>query len=255
MADLSALSDIPVGDNIPDELPEQGRGTFLTILPTTLTLRLPSDMMQCWEPIEEKVWLDDARKVPSMGADGKQITIPRIEWNFSKDHPLIIVAPGNPELDEQPCPNVRISNIPRNRARRDQPKVMVAEATFLLRTALGEPGTTPLQTTRQWVLTMAQHAGQTFRVKTGLSAFCNPEKVRYIGVPVAGSTDVDSVEDPSGQKGCGKRYYTPDFKYQGAFYERMYCQKGKGGPAALKDGGCGAYLRGFFTIEEYLAKQ
>lgn len=256
-ADLSSLRDERTDDTIPTDLPEQGGGSFLVVLPQILSLRLPADLMQAWEILEEKVWLDTEKKVPAMKADGAQATIQRIQWTFGKDTPLTIVAPGNKELDGQPAPMVRISNIPRRRSSKpDVPPV--ADATYLLRTSLAEPGTTTLSTPKEWVLAMAKHAGEVFRVETGLSAYCNKEKTRYIPVPQYDANQqligYDSVEDPSGQKGCGKRYYTTDFKVQGQYTDRVQCQAGKGGPKDLKATGCGAYLRGFFTIERFLAR-
>lgn len=260
-ADLSSLRDETTDDNIPQDLPEQGGGSSYLFVPPTksLLLRLPADLMQCWEPVDEKLFEDLKRTIPKMDpATGQQQVVQRIQWTFDKDHPLTIVAPGNPELDGQPCPRVTVDNIPKTvRGGYGNPeKPKVAPAVFMLRTALGEPGTTLLNTPKQWVTVMAQHAGHVFRVETGLSTFCNPEKVRYIPVPQYDAqqqvTGYESIEDPSGVKGCGKSYYTPDFKHNGAYLERVQCQPGKGSPKEKKATGCGAYLRGFFRIEQFL---
>lgn len=269
-ADLSSLVDMSYGDEIPEQLPEQGGGTFLVVLPQKLTLRMPNNLMQCWDVVPELRWLDPTTKQQPLidPATQQQAFYQRIEWGFDSDNPLIIVAPDNKELDGQPAPNVRISNIPRMRSKKEGAHA-IADATYLLRTSLGLPGSVQLATPKDWVHAMAQFAGKTFRVESGLSAYCNPKKVRYMGVAVIDpvtkqQTGWDSVEDPSGTMGCGKRYYTGDFKYpQIGYTDRVFCQPGKGGPKVARAdapgvstaSGCNAYLRGFFTIDKFLPPQ
>lgn len=252
-----------------DSLPEQGGGSYLTILPQTLMVRLPSNLAQCYEVFLDPVFLDDERTKPDLGPDGQQRTVPRIKWTFDSNAPLVILAPGKPDLHEQPCPNVTVTNIPRRRSKKpDVPKV--AESTFLLREALQDAS--PIGSPNDWIQVMARHAGKVVMIQTGLSAFCNDKKKRYVGIPVWPDTvpveqrtqaniglvkEYQSIEDPAGNMGCGLRWYTNDFKVARTqdnplgYVDRRFCWGKKPTPEHPKTG-CGAYLRGFFTVEKWM---
>jgi len=74
----------------------------------------------------------------------------------------------------------------------------------------------------------------------GWQGQCRDDKVRYIE-----SETGDPIEDPEGNMGCGKRYYTKAFKQsdeqnQTYWAERILCES------------CGASIRGFAQIDRFL---
>lgn len=213
-------------------LPEQGFGNLETLLPAVYTFKLPEDLQSLWHdgnPVENKV--------PGSPTFGQQVIRPYLK--FDKAHPLVVFGG---EHDGVPFTAV-VSTNPRPRGKKDDPKTpYISDATYLLNVALADKRK-PTSLTEQQAFINA-YGGKTIRVRTGLSAFCNPEKVRYVLVEIPGgpgeSATQKSVEDPNGTRGCGQRVYTKGFKLpDGTFTDQTYC-------------GCGAYLRGFAQIEEFL---
>lgn len=251
-----------VTDDLPTnmDLPEQGGGSILTLLPGVSIFQLPSTLGQCWEAFDDLVWQDAERKFAQIDPKtGAQQVIQRIRWKFDKDNPLLVVESASyPEMVGQPV-MCTVSNVPRKRSKKpDVPKV--SDATYLLRESLGD--SSPIATPADWIRVMAAHAGHTFKAEHGLSATCNPEKVRYIGVQNPADGSWIAQEDPTGQKGCAVagakvgRFYTDDFKVPNSrpvqYSDRRFCGQyveGKGW-----QGGCGAFLRGFFRLERFLKK-
>lgn len=213
------------------ELPEQGGGSRETLLPGTHTFRLPDNLEGLWHDGNGIV---DNR--PGSPTHGQKVIRPSLK--FDKNNPLIVV--GGPD-DGAPM-LATIGTNPRPRGKKDDPKTpYISDAAFFLEIGLQDksrPKTLP-----ELKATINRYGGKTVRIEHGLSAQCNPEKVRYIAVEAAdeaGNVHVTSMQDPDGTKGCGRRYYTKDFKLPaGGYSDQLQCQ-------------CGAYLRGFEQIERFL---
>jgi hypothetical protein len=241
---MSSINDLAIRDDVieetPSELPIQMGGQGLpTLLPGTHIFRLPSDVPSLIEAYDEILKDEQGNPVPDPADPNKARVIQRLRVRFDKDNPLLVVGS---EDDGAPV-TTSISNQPRNRARKGEPRVLVSDLAYLLRESLQYKG--PLSKNTEWVHALMQFGGKIFRVEHGLSAFCNPEKVRYIH-DTNDPTLVASIQDPSGQHGCGHRLYTSAFKLpaqngqRGGYSDIAYCPK------------CSAKLRGFFQIEKFL---
>lgn len=243
-----------VTDTMPSELPEQMGGQSLpTLLPGLNVFRIPTTIAQCVEAFDEQQKAEDgsvlyrAATPAEIAADPNLAANPmvpqvlqRLRVKFDKENPLVVV--GNGELDGTPVAT-SISNVPRKRSKKGEPVIKVADMTYWLRTSLGLPGDVKLTTPKEWFAAILAQAGKTFRIEHGLTAQCRLDKVRYINDPNDASGR-GSMEDPSGQMGCGARYYTKDFRlakeHGGGFSDVLYCKQ------------CQAKLRGFFQIERFL---
>lgn len=252
------------------DLPEQGGGQRTpTIMPAIHLFRLPANLDQCWDArdYEKK----DAEGNVMNGPDGKPLVEQHLLLQFDKDNPLVVVGG---EYDGLPA-HATITTMGRRRGKRNDPKApVVADMTYLLRDALND--NTPIKFRKDYFAAINKHAGQVIRLETGLSAQCNPERVRYID---DGAGNV--IEDPDGTKGCdaagGKpksRLYTNDFKvtqYQVKTTGEVFNTRDEAVAAAAALSlpatdvkaietftdrawckSCGAALRGFFRIERFL---
>ena len=213
-------------------LPEQGFSNRETLLPGTYLFRLPSNLAQLWvdgNPVENKV--------PNSPTFGQLVIRPYLK--FDKNNPLVIFGG---EHNDEPF-TATISTNPRPRGKKDDPKTpYISDAVYLYNVALG--GKDKPTSLTELIAKINGYADKTFRASTGLSAFCNPEKVRYELVEILGDpgqpATQKSVENPDGVRGCGKRVYTKGFKLpDGSYTDQTYCE-------------CGAYLRGFPQIESFL---
>src|SRR6266568_9354828 len=225
-----------VTDDVPSELPEQMGGAGLPpLMPGTHIFRIPQSAAQLVETYDEIVKDAQGNAVADPNAPRKALLVQRLRIRFDRDDPLLVV--GSPE-DNHPV-GTSISNQPRNRSRKGEPRVLVSDMAYLLRESLKYTG--PLTKNSEWVTAIQWAAGRVFRAEHGLSAFCNTEKVRYVHDP-SDPTMRGSMQDPTGQKGCGTRLYTSAFKLAaqngqpGGYSDIAYCK-------------CQAKLRGFFQIE------
>lgn len=233
-------------EEVPSELPEQGSSALPTVMPGISIFQLPADLLDVIEAFDEQQKNADGSFIyePDPDNPGQQRikVLQRIRLHFTRETPLVIAAPAERKDQMVTC---TISNVPRNRARKNEPPNKVADLTYLIRTSLADV-TSALNSPKAWVQALVRHAGQQFRAEHGLTAHCREDKVRYIHRPADDPALEDgrgSIEDPTGTKGCGKRYYTSKFRLPaeqgGGFSDIMYCQ-------------CGAKLRGFFQIERFL---
>jgi hypothetical protein len=241
---MSSINDLAIRDDItddvPSELPAQLGGQGLpTLLPGTHIFRIPTDVQALFEPYDEILKDELGNPVADPTDPTKARIIQRLRVRFDKDNPLLVV--GGEENDTPVTTS--ISNQPRNRARKGEARVLVSDLAYLLRESLVYKG--PLTKNSEWVTALMQYGGKIFRVEHGLSAYCSPDRVRYVNDP-SDQTFVGSIQDPSGQHGCGHRLYTSAFKLpaqngqRGGYSDIAYCPK------------CSAKLRGFFQIEKYL---
>lgn len=250
---MSGINDLNLRDEVtdenPSELPEQMGGQSLPVLlPGISIFKIPAEVAQCIEAFDEeqKASDDSVIMMPDPKDPSKMIpkVLQRLRVKFDKDFPLLVVGKGADDPNANHPVATQISNQPRNRAKKGDPPNKVADLTYLIRISLDNK-TSPLTTPKEWLAAIMWMAGKMFRAEHGLTARCNPDKVRYIN-DANDPSGRGSVEDPSGQKGCGARYYTKDFRlakeHGGGFSDVMYCKKPE----------CQAKLRGFFQIEKFL---
>lgn len=231
------------------DLPEQMGGTRTTLMPGIYTFKLPDNLTQLWHDVE----IEDSRPFLSNGQPNptKGQKVKRKQLKFDRNAPLVVVGG---EHDGEPM-TATFTNNPRPRGKKDDPKTAwISDLAYFL--DIGLQGQTPAaQRVRPTsvdgiVAAINKFAGKTIRIETGLTAQCRPDKVRYMPVVVMenGQQVETSTPDPAGTKGCGKRYYTPDFKdpTTGKFDREILC------PCSGAPGDAGAVLRGFESVERIL---
>lgn len=236
--------DWPLGD-----LPEQFGGTRTTLMPGIFTFRLPDSLAQLWHDVDIK----DSRPFLANGQPNPTLNqvIKRKQLKFDRNAPLVVVGG---EHDGEPM-TATFTNNPRPRGKKDDAKTAwISDLAYFL--DIGLQGQTPAaQRVRPpsvdaTVAAINKYAGKTVRLETGLTAQCRPDKPRYVPVVIVenGQQVETSTQDPTGQKGCGKRYYTPDFKdpTTGKFDREILCA------CSGQPGDPGAVLRGYESVERIL---
>lgn len=250
-----------VTDEQPSELPEQmgGGASLPTLLPGISLLRIPNDIAQCIEAFDvedkaaDKTVIMRPATAVELATNPSATMVPkttqRLRLKFDKDTPLVVVGKSADDPQNGSPVATSISNVPRNRAKKGDPPALVADAAYLLRTSLGlNTQQYPLTKPKEWFAAFLAIAGKVFRCEHGLTAQCRADKVRYIN-NASDESGRGSIEDPTGQKGCGQRYYTKDFRLpDGKFSDIVYCKN----PACRAATGQPAKLRGFFQIERFL---
>lgn len=187
-----------------EEMPEQMGGAPRTVLtPGVRTFKMPEKLAALWHDIEaedRRQFLPSGQANPTKGQKFK-----RRQLKFDRNNPLVVVGgadDGAPML-------ATFSTHPRARGKADDPKTpFISDASYVLDTCLNDKSRP--SDPKQLEARINAHGGKTIRLETGLTAQCRPDKVRYIRV-VTSSGEQD-LPDPTGKKGCGKRYYTKDFK-------------------------------------------
>lgn len=241
-----AIGDVPAEAWPDGELPSQGGGFVETLLPGIDTFLVPATLAQLWEvkPVRDsREKLANGQPNPKFGQD-----VPRLFLKFTKQAPLIVADgkhKGTPLIGT-------ISGVPRRRGRADDLSApWISDLAFMLDIGFGNKSRPATPAALQAAINA--YAGKTIRIDHGLSAHCRADKVRYIEVQVG--TELQTVQDPSGTKGCGDdtkfrqdnprrkkgRYYTDDFKdpTTGEYSDELVCE-------------CGAVLRGFPSIERFV---
>lgn len=274
MAEALALRDDVEESLTEGELPSQGGSFVPTVLPNHYHLRLPANLDQCWDAKDYEKKDSDGHVI--MGPDSKTPLVEQhLLLKFGKENPLIVVGG---EFDGLPVSST-ITTMARRRGKKgDATAPIVSDMTYFLRDSLNDQAT-KIVMRKDYIPAINRFAGKIFRIESGLSAQCDPERVRYIDDGNGGV-----VEDPDGVKGCdqaqgpqskvGSRLYTSDFKVKrfqvnstgevfntreealesctalglaaaseikpiDSFVDRAWCKN------------CGAALRGFFRIERF----
>lgn len=230
------------------DLPEQMGGTRTTILPGIHIFQLPADLSALWD----EVAIEDGRpKMPdgSANATFKQ-KLTRKRLKFDRNHPLVVI--GGP-FDGEPMTVTWTSN-PRVRGRKDDPKSQwISDLAYLYTMAL--KGSVRTKTSEELRAEINRLGGNAkIRLETGLSAQCRPDRVRRVRLLVDGQPV--TVEDPTGTKGCGTRYYTTDFKNEttGKFDLEIGCTCGEPSAeeAAAGKTAVAVILRGYENVERFM---
>ncbi len=237
----------PTGD-----LPEQtGGGGRSALAPGTFAFRLPASLtsQQDWSGGTYK----DFRKVLATGQPnptfGQQVPFRMLK--FGKDKPLVVE--GGTSTGEPMTAVFNTIRMPRGPwSKREEPTTpWIHDLAYILETCLGD--TSRPQTVDALEAAINRHAGGLIRLTIGRHGECRPDQVRYIptqrvdkatGQAVPMSQGFDTVPDPSGKKGCGKKYYTRDYAGAEGYQASIQCDPAKGG--------CGAMIRGFENVEGFL---
>lgn len=228
------------------ELPAQMGGARETLMPGIDGFRLPTAMTQLWHDIvaeDTRALLSNGQPNPNFGKKFQ-----RRQLKFDQNTPLIVVGG---KFDGQPL-TATFSTNPRPRGKKDDPKTAwVSDVHYLLLIALQDKTYPKLP--KEVEETLNRYAGGIIRLEHGLTAQCRPDKVRYIAVPVDGGTQL--LQDPSGKKGCGARFYTKDFKLDaGGYATQAQCDCGEPTPEAKAQGAqpVTVMLRAFESVDRIL---
>lgn len=241
-----------------DELPSQGGSATPTVMPGISLFQLPPNLDQLWSTFDVEKKTDDGQVIThpagtiidAVDVSGKAVLEQHLMLKFDRENPLIVV--GGP-FDGLPA-MCTISTLNRKRGKKDDLHAKkVSDMTYFVRKALRD--NTLVTFKKDWMPIVNKYVGHQIRLEHGLSAFCDPERTRYVEDGAGGT-----VEDPNGNKGCGKgpagkdnaRYYSMNFRIpevnaetgeatgRQVFTDRIICVN------------CGASLRGFFRIEKFL---
>lgn len=185
------------------DLPTQMGGVRSTLMPGVSTFMMPPEIATLWHDIEatdRRPFLPNGQPNPQKGTKYKRRML-----KFDRNTPLVVE--GGPH-DGEPM-TATFSTHPRQRGKTDDPKTAwISDAAYLLDVALNDKSRPADPKVLE--ASINKYGGKSIRLEHGLSGQCRPDRVRYIRVTTSdGETD---LQDPSGQKGCGRRYYTRDFK-------------------------------------------
>lgn len=185
------------------DLPTQMGGARSTLMPGISNFLMPPEIAPLWGDItavDRRPFLSNGQPNPTKGQKFKRRML-----KFDRNSPLVIV--GGPH-DGEPM-TATFSTHPRQRGKTDDPKTAwISDAAYLLDLALNDKSRPADPKVLE--ASINKYGGKVIRIEHGLSGQCRPDRQRYIRVT---TTDGESdLLDPTGQKGCGRRYYTRDFK-------------------------------------------
>ncbi len=227
-------------------LPEQtGSGGRTALAPGIYTFRLPQNLAQLWSTStykEFRQFLPNGQPNPTFGQQQ-----PFSMLKFSKESPLVVEggdATGTPML-------AVFNTIRLPRGKKDDPlTAWVHDLAYILETCLSDASRP--QTVDLLVAQINQHAGRSIQLTIGRKGECRMDQVRYIptqrtdpktGRLIPMEQGFNTTADPSGKKGCGKKFWSRDYA-------------DKNNPASLQceipQGGCGAMIRGFEHVIGFL---
>lgn len=239
-----AVSEWPEG-----ALPEQsGNMSRSALTPAIYTFRLPEALARMWQEGTHKIYrkfLPNGQPNPRYEQDEAHVTL-----KFDKENPLVVE--GGPSTGDVMLATFTSSPQPRPRWKRDEPTTpWISDLAYILEVCLGDASRP--QAVQELMTAVNRHAGGLITLMIGRSGQCREDRVRYVPAQRIDPTTAaaipmeqgfDTIQDPTGQKGCKKRYYTRSFKGVGADYEAsIQCD-----PA---NGGCGAMIRGFESVEGF----
>lgn len=230
--DLSGAVPPSGGEEWPEgDLPEQMGGPRTLLMPGVSTFRLPENLAQLWHDVaieDTRNYMANGQVNPTgplaNGGHGKKVL--RKQLKFDRNSPLIVVGG---KQDGEPMTATFTTN-PRARGKKDDPKTpWISDIAYMLDICLQDK-TRPVGAD-QTVAAVNKYAGKTIRLAHGLTAQCREDKVRYIVVQTVdnGQTVEANIPDPTGTKGCGKRWYTSAFKNPetGQYDAEIACVCGK----------------------------
>jgi len=253
MADVNQPILPASGEEWPEgDLPEQMGGPRTLLMPGQSTFKLPTNLAQLWHDIaieDTRPYLASGQINPTgplgphatvNGDERRGAKVARKQLKFDRNSPLVVEGG---KQDGEPM-TATFTNNPRARGKKDDPKTAwVSDIAYMLDISLQDK-TRPTDPASM-IATVNKYAGKTIRGEHGLTAQCRDDKVRYILVQTrdaAGTIVESNIADPTGTKGCGKRWYTKDFKNPetGQYDQEIACTCGAPQPevvAALQAAG------------------
>jgi len=238
------------GQDMPDQM---GGAPRQLIMPGIHVFQLPAVLTSLWHDIEAedtRPFLPNGQPNPNKGKK-----FGRKQLKFDRNNPLVVVGgkyDGLPML-------ASFSTAPRARGKKDDPKTAwIPDTAYLLDTCLNDHSR-PTDV-NVLIATINKYGGKQIRLETGLTAQCRPDKVRYIRVVLPDGKTEQDIADPTGTKGCGKRYYTKDFKDPQAkegeppYFEEYSCVCGQPTPEQRAAGQQPktVVIRAFESVERFL---
>lgn len=238
MSDVNQPVIPPSGEEWPEgDLPEQMGGPRTLLMPGQSTFRLPTSLAQLWHDVaieDTRPYLASGQINPTGplgirpdGTKGPQ-RIARKQLKFDRNTPLVVEGG---KQDGEPM-TATFSTNPRVRGKKDDPKSpWISDIAYMLDISLQDK--TRPKDPAAVIATVNRYAGKTIRLEHGLTAQCRADKVRYIVVATAEGEA--NIADPTGTKGCGKRWYTAAFKNpeNGQYDHEIACICGKPNPEVV----------------------
>jgi len=250
------------GEEWPEgDLPEQMGGARTTLMPGQNDFRIPMNVAQLWHDVaieNTRPYLPSGQVDPNgpLANGGKGKKVMRKQLKFDRNNPLIVVGG---KQDGEPM-TATFSTNPRARGKKDDPKTpFISDVAYMIDISLADKSRP--KTPEETVALVNRYAGKTIRLETGLTAQCRDDKVRYILVATAEGES--TIPDPNGIKGCGKRWYSKDFKNPdtGVYDTEIACTCGQPKPevvAQLQAAGqpvppaVTVVLRAYESVERFL---
>lgn len=232
MADVNnlGLKEDVAGIDIPDEVPEQ-RGEFApNPYPGWFAVELPPDISGLWEVQEVK----DPRNPQG------ETKVQRVQLVFTAEGaPLTVLQAHGQETIYGAGTGMggKVSNVERRRGKKDEKDAPLVSDMYYFGEELGHDmdrlraalRAAPGRANHIWIEHMNEHGGGRLKVKVSWSARCDENRKRYVweANPETGLATGGTVEDPSGDKGCGAKFYLKDIpKDENSRYmERFMCPK------------------------------
>lgn len=201
-----------------DNLPKQG-GSAPPPDPGTYTFQLP-----------KLAALVDAFDIIESSDHGK-----RLKVTFRDAAALTIVASKDNAFNGTSF-GTTLTSVPRNRARKGAPEVLVSDLNYLLK-ALGE--TKAPQTNAEAGKMLEKHAGGKFKADLEWRWSCNDQQ------PIWVADETGQIVEVPEQMGCGARYYMKDVARgeDGKYPLRITCSNEN----------CGANIRAFADLRNFQA--
>jgi hypothetical protein len=240
-SDLQLKQEEVEGPKSMEEVPDEFSASPPPPYPGAYRFRLPANLTALWDKFMTKIRDTDTQEVE------------RVTLIFDKEDPLTIIqAPPTEQQEVGTAFTTRLNNRERNRARKNETPLFVADLLYLLR-ALGETAVPKFNI--DYINLMNKYGGREFGADLEWTTNCNEENQIYIeevDQATGAITLVPGVDGATGQpvKGCGARYYMnhwPRDPQNGNRYRsRLICGGKNGVP-------CGASLRPFGQLRNFRA--
>ncbi len=228
---MHSINDLKLTDDrieIPEEIPEQFGSFAPPPQPGYYRFKMPNSLTKIWDLVE--VRNEEVKK----RLKSSQVLVAI----FSNDYPLDITHARDKSYIGQTF-LTRVQVAPKHRGN----DIYISDMYYLLEKGFDhDMSTCKTWGQRQWADALITHAGQEFGARIQWSAFCNANKVRYIL-----DDQENSIEDPSGVKGCGTNVREEDIPHNEdkSFMLRFQCG------SCGEDDGTRAYLRAYANLTEF----
>jgi len=228
---MHSINDLKLTEDkieIPAEIPEQFGSFAPPPQPGYYRFKMPSSLTKIWDLVD--VTNEEVKK--RVKSSKALVAI------FSNDYPLTVTHARDESYIGQTF-LTRVQVAPRHRGN----NIYISDMYYLLEKGFDhDMSDCKSWKPRAWADALITHANEEFGARVEWSAFCNPNKVRYIL-----DDQGNAIEDPSGVKGCGANVYEPDIprNEDKTFMLRFECG------SCGEDDGTHAYLRAYANLAEF----